>query len=76
LSIKEQIALKRAEAQKAALKNKKPSTSAQDGNVGEAEELDEGGGGKGAETEDLGRWTVKESIERARTTGKLVYSLC
>ena len=68
MSIKQQIALKRAEAKKATTKVK-PSV-----NLETLEGLEDaspiGFGVIPEENIDLGRWSVKETIERARTTGE------
>ena len=74
LSVKEAIALKRAEAKKAAAR---PVVS--NGGLGfdSLDTLEESGFGRGPtkkekevdENADLGRWSVKEAIERARSTG-------
>ncbi|KAK7682554.1 hypothetical protein QCA50_014354 [Cerrena zonata] len=66
LSIKEQIALRRAEALKA--KTSQPSSSTALASDGLDDEIPE------APTQqdlDLGRWSVKETIERARSSGVL-----
>ncbi|KAG1814486.1 hypothetical protein EV424DRAFT_1630380 [Suillus variegatus] len=69
LSIKEAVALRRAEAKKAI------STSLGLGNsagFGEFENLEDVNPKKNEEeTLDLGRWSVKETIERARSTGAI-----
>lgn len=71
LSIKEAIALKRAEAKKATVKNSSGGSfdsfegleDAIPGSFSAKKEEDD--------TLELGRWSVKETIERARSTGAL-----
>jgi hypothetical protein len=67
LSIREAIALKRAEAKKAAPKSAEGVLSGFEGLQDESPTS----ANKTAEEEivDLGRWSVKETIERARSTG-------
>lgn len=75
LGIKEAIALKRAEAKKAAAK-----TCAGGGNFDTFEGLEDATPGslsakkEEEDTLELGRWSVKETIERARSTGAPVES--
>lgn len=77
LSVKEAIALKRAEAKKAAAR---PAVSAGAG-LDSLDTLDYAGPGSSPtkkevdENADLGRWSVKEAIERARSTGMDASSL-
>ena len=66
LSLREQIALKRAEAKKVSAKSTPTNGSFTDLGVLE-EALPEGN--VGVDIVDLGRWSVKETIERARSTG-------
>lgn len=71
LSVKEQIALKRAEVLKA-MKEK-----AQNGAIAdESQGLEDSSPVKEKEDIlDLGRWSVKETIERARSTGEHLFTL-
>ena len=72
LSIREQIALKRAEAKKSARSS--PDPDALSGLGGLEDALPPG---KDEENMvDLGRWSVKETIERARSTGESASFLC
>lgn len=66
LSIKEQIALRRAEAKKAL------ASSTPQAGLGEFEGLEDALPTRDHSPEeiDLGRWSVKETIERARSTGE------
>ncbi|THG99022.1 hypothetical protein EW026_g3266 [Hermanssonia centrifuga] len=66
ISLKEQIALRRAEAKKAAMKSATPQPS-------DFEGLEEAAPTKESSEDaiDLGRWSVKETIERARSTGAI-----
>jgi hypothetical protein len=70
VSLRDAIALKRAEAKKALVANKNvigPSDSLQDANpVAWNKPAAE-------QTEDLGRWSLRETIERARISGELDY---
>ncbi|KAL4066862.1 hypothetical protein J3A83DRAFT_4098085 [Scleroderma citrinum] len=72
LSIKEAIALKRAEAKKAAVKS-----SSSGGNFDTFEGLEDATPGSLSakkeedDTLELGRWSVKETIDRARSTGSI-----
>jgi hypothetical protein len=77
LSIKEVIALKRAEAKKAA---SAPSSGASFGNsagFGDFENLKDANPVAARrneeETLEMGRWSVKETIERARSIGEWTY---
>lgn len=74
LSIKEQIALKRAELKKAA---EHGGANAGDTSLDFAglEDADPTAAKRNAEEDnvDLGRWSVKETIERARSTGRLLH---
>ncbi|EKM58687.1 uncharacterized protein PHACADRAFT_159776 [Phanerochaete carnosa HHB-10118-sp] len=68
LNIREQIALKRAEAKKAQAKSAPPTNGFDD-----FEGLEDATSTRDPSPDenaiDLGRWSVKETIERARTTG-------
>ena len=66
MSIREQIALKRAEAKKTSAKSTPTEGTFPD--LGGLEDAIPDAD-KGTDTVDLGRWSVKETIERARTTG-------
>ena len=70
VSIREQIALKRAEAKKAT--GKGISSGALEDLSGLEEALPTNSHGQDDSVVDLGRWSVKETIERARTTGEYV----
>ncbi|KIP06262.1 hypothetical protein PHLGIDRAFT_107207 [Phlebiopsis gigantea 11061_1 CR5-6] len=67
LSIREQIALKRAEAKKAQTQN--TPKSALDDLAGLEEALPTQKASANEDMVDLGRWSVKETIERGRSTG-------
>lgn len=70
LSIREQIALKRAEIKKSTPTGPSPGV---DSPFEGLEDADPHTVNKPSEDDpnDLGRWSVRETIERARTTGKL-----
>lgn len=70
LSIREQIALKRAEAKKAQTPADNTNGGLDDFS-GFEDALPTSGKKQGDEEVDLGRWSVKETIERARSTGSL-----
>lgn len=69
VSIREQIALRRAEAKKATGKGLSASTL---DDLGGLEEALPTSPNAVDDVIDLGRWSVKETIERARTTGELL----
>ncbi|KAG8904971.1 hypothetical protein FRB99_000930 [Tulasnella sp. 403] len=73
LSLKEQIALKRAEAKKLQNSHRSQPSIAGDSVLGDDDEWNAGKGNlnPGEEEDVLGRRSVKESIERARETGSL-----
>lgn len=72
LSIKEAVALKRAEARKAVSTRVGLGNSAGFGNFETLEDADPVAAKKDEEeTPELGRWSVKETIERARSTGTI-----
>lgn len=74
-SIREQIALKRAEAKKALAGSQGGTSSGLDDFTGLEETLPTAHKSPEEDVIDLGRWSVKETIERARTTGehRIVY---
>ena len=69
LSIREQIALKRAEAKKLA-----PKSSPIKGEFDDLEDASPDTYNKPEEDVDLGRWSVKETIERGRSSGMSPHS--
>ncbi|EGO24190.1 hypothetical protein SERLADRAFT_369425 [Serpula lacrymans var. lacrymans S7.9] len=73
ISIKEAIALKRAEAKKAAMS--KPNSGGDVGGFGSFENMEDAlptvNKVEDQNELDLGRWSVKETIERARSTGSI-----
>lgn len=70
LSIREQIALKRAEAKKA--QTQSTVKSPLDDFAGLEDALPTQNAVQDEDMVDLGRWSVKETIERARSSGKLL----
>jgi hypothetical protein len=77
LSIKEVIALKRAEAKKAASASSSGTSFGKSAGFGDFEDLKDGdpieAKRNDEETLELGRWSVKETIERARSIGEWMY---
>ncbi|OSC97686.1 L domain-like protein [Trametes coccinea BRFM310] len=69
LSIREQIALRRAEAKKLAAKSSSPAASGDF--VGLEDASPETFNQPPAVDVDLGRWSIKETIERARSSGAI-----
>jgi hypothetical protein len=77
LSIKEVIALKRAEAKKAASASSSGTSFGKSAGFGDFEDLKDedpmAARRNDEETLELGRWSVKETIERARSIGEWMY---
>lgn len=71
LSIREQIALKRAEIKKPVPSLSTPSLDSPFEGLEDADPIAINKTQEGEDPNDLGRWSVRETIERARTTGEL-----
>lgn len=70
LSIKERIALKRADLKKTSLSSKTPEFDSSFQGLEDVNPLIVGNKHEQAHLDDFGRWSIRETIERARSTGE------